>query len=224
MSETGAPVADPPKDNDGDAGTAAANQAGEVGTGATEDSSGTKTLTMTQEQFDAIIERRLAKAKDPATEEAARKWQEHLASQQSEAEKLKAEKEASDKAAEAKLAAADLKLKAADIRLEAASQGARPEAIDLLVEKLLTSEEIQVDDKGAVKGTAQAVTELLKQHDYLKTPKGETPPPKSGGEFGGADAKTIDGRIAELEAKGDQASMKEARRLKLQKYETSTSK
>lgn len=224
MAEDGKPTSDPPKDESGDAGTAAATQAGEAGTGAAEDSTGTKVLTLTQEQLDAIIERRLAKAKDPATEEAARQWRAHEASQQSEAERLKAQQAAVDAAAEAKIKAADQRLKSADIRLEAARQGVRPEALDLVVDRLLASEEIEVDDKGDVKGTATAVTALVKSHDYLKTPKGETPPPKSGGEFGGTDGQTIDGKIAELEAKGDRASLQEARRLKMQKYESGIKK
>jgi len=206
----------------GDEGTAPGS-GGSAGTEPAEEKSGkTEVLTLTQDQLDAIIERRLAKAKDPEQERKAAEFDRLEREGQSATERLQREKDEAERTSKARLEAADLRLKSAEIRVQAAQQGVRADAIDLVVEKLLASEDIAVSEDGVVSGVDKAVTDLIKKLDFLKAPETSTPPPKSGGEFGGTDGKTIDQQIAELEAKGDSKSLRDARRLKLAKYETRT--
>lgn len=206
----GAPEA--PKTGDG----APAPESGSAGTGPAESATG---RVFTQAEFDAAAAaiRRKAEADAAAVADKAKKWDEHLASQQTETEKAQAAQRAAEETASARIAEANAKLKAADIRLTATEKGVRPEALPLVLSALLASESITVDDKGQVTGTADAVDALLKSNDYLKAQPKDPPPPKSGGEFGGKDGKTIDEQIAEAESKGD---WKAARTLKLRKYES----
>jgi len=214
-----APAETPPAESkdkaQGDEGTTA-ESGGTAATGTAEDQPGTKVLTLTQDQLDAMIERRLAKARDPEQEKKAKAFDDLQAQQQTDQEKAEQRaKEAEETAAKA-IREANLRLLAAELRLQAAAQGARPEAIDLVVAQLLTSEDLEVTDAGQVKGSEAAVKTLLQKNPYLKAETKDKPPESSGGDFRGTGGATIDDQIAELEEKGD---WKGARRLKLRKYE-----
>jgi hypothetical protein len=206
--------------NSRDEGTGAVS-AGNAATGAAEEQSGSKVLNLTQEQLDAIIERRLSKAKDPELEKKAKAYDELQAEKQTEAEKAEAKAKEADERARRAIESANLRLKAADIKLQAVAQGTRPEAVELVVEKLLTSDEIEIDDKGNVNGVEAAVKAILAKHDYLKKPDGDKLPASSGGSFTGTPAQTVADKIKELESKGD---YKAARALKLSAYENGLTK
>lgn len=217
MSKDGAPDTGAAGANNGDEGTGAVT-AGNAGTGTAEDQSGAKVLTLTQEQLDQIIERRLAKAKDPEQERKAAEFDRIQKEQQTETERAEQARKEAEERAEKAIAAANQRLLSAELRLQAAAQGVRPEAIDLVVATLLTTaDEMEVDDKGQVKGVEPAVKAFVAKNPYLKADAKAPLPDRSGGEFKGSGATSIDDQIAEAESKGD---YKTARRLKLRKYET----
>lgn len=198
-----------------DEGTTAAS-GGTGGTGTAEGQTGARMFT--QEELQAIVAREVRKAEDPETKRKAKAYDELQAQQQTDQEKAeKAAKEADERAQRA-IDEANKRLIKAELKLQLAAQGARPDAVELAVDRLLGSDTIEVDDKGEVKGAEQAVKDLLKTHEYLKAPTdGQKLPDKSGGEFKGGEPATIDDQIAEAEAKGD---YKTARSLKIRKYES----
>lgn len=201
-----------------DEGTPAAT-GGEVGTGTGKTSPEERIFT--QDELSAIVAREVAKAKDPEQARKAAEYDRIQREQQTEAERSEqARKEAEEKAARA-IATANERLMRAELRLQLAAQGARADAIDLSVDRLLTTEGLEVTDAGEVKGAEAAVKALLGKHDYLKAPTKESLPDRSGGEYKGGTPATVDDQIAEAEAKGD---YKAARRLKLRRYEAGLSK
>lgn len=216
MTKTDTGAADDTESKDKpDEGTTAAS-GGTGGTGAAESSTGTRTFT--QEELNAIVAREVRKAKDPELERKATEYDRLQQEQQTETERLAAETKSREDAANARVAEANRKLIAADLRIKAHEAGVRPDAIDLVVDRLLASEEIEVDDKGEVKGTEALVKALIGKHDYLKAPAKDDAPDRSGGQFKGTEGKSIDDQIAEAEGKGD---YKTARHLKLQKHGSS---
>ncbi len=200
-----------------DEGTGAAS-AGTGSTGAAEPTAGADRM-FSQAELQAIVAREVRKAKDPDIERKAREFDRIQQEQQTEAERAETARKAAEEQAQRAIAEANRRLISAELKLQLASQGARPEAVDLAVEKLLSNDNIEVDDKGAVRGAEQAVKDLLKQHEYLKAPDKPAAPDRSGGEHTGTDTPTVDQQIADAEAKGD---WKLARQLKLRKYETRT--
>lgn len=209
-TDTGTGAADGAKTDDG---TTAAT-GGEGGTGTAESQTG---RTFTQEELSAIVAREVAKAKDPEMVKKAQAYDQLQKEQQTEAERAAtAQREAEERAAKA-IATANERLVRAELKLQLAAQGARPDAVDLAVDRLLATGEIEVDDKGEVKGAEAAVKELLKTHEYLKADTEKKLPDKSGGDFKANDPASIDDQIAKLEAEG---KWKDARALKLRKHET----
>jgi hypothetical protein len=205
----------------GDAATGAAPEAGTAGTEAAGTStSGSKPITLTQDEFDAIVERRLAKERrdNASTAEKAAKWDQHVAESASEAEKAEA------KAKEREAAIADREARASELLKRAAVLGAvkaasiETEFEDLVVDALMGADGVEVTDEGEVAGVKEALKDLLAKRPKLKA--AAPTPSAQGGEFGGQPTKTVDEKIAELIAKGDPASMRESRALKLQKYQT----
>lgn len=199
------------KDEKPEDGTTAAS-GGDGGTGTAESQTG---RTFTQEELTAIVAREVRKARDPELERKASEYDRLQSEQQTEQERMAAEAKAKEDAANARIAEANQKLIAADLRIKAHEAGVRTDAIDLVVDRLLTAEEIEVDEKGEVKGTEALVKALVGKHDYLKAPAKDDAPDKSGGAFRGTEGKSIDDQIADAEKAGD---YKTARGLKLRKY------
>ena len=196
-----------------DEGTTAA-AGGDAGTGTGKDQPGGRTFT--QDELTAIVAREVAKARDPEKERKAAEYDRIQREQQTEAERAETARKEAEARAEAAIRTANDRLMRAELRLQLAAQGARPEAIDIAVDRLLTTEELEVTDAGEVKGAEQAVKTLLSKNEYLKAPTKEPLPGRSGGEYKGSAPATVDDQIAEAESKGD---YKTARSLKLRKYE-----
>jgi hypothetical protein len=166
-----------------------------------------QTKTFTQDELDVIVKKRVAKLEGKAA-----KWDEHVASEQTDAEKVATAKAESDRATAERLATADAKLVVAEIRTEMVSQGVDPEFYELVMAAVANEEAVTVEDDGAVKGVAEAIKRLLASKPKLKAdpkadPKGAGAG-KSGGEFKGRDGKTAAQSIAEAEAAREQARLK----------------
>jgi len=198
----------------GDTGTGTDN-AGNAGTGTANADSGTKALTMTQDELDSIVERRLAKERreNASAADKARQWDEHVASQATEAEKAEAATKAREEAIAKREAAANTRL----IRA-AAIEAAREANIDTEFEDLVIeaiSREAEVTDEGEVEGVKEALKALVKNKPKLVAGEVKPTPGKNGGEFSGSDGgPSIEEQIAELEKKGP-AGVREAIALKL---------
>lgn len=197
----------------GDTGTGTDN-AGNAGTG-TAANAGTKALTLTQDELDAIVERRLAKERrdNASIAEKAQKWDAHEAEQQTEAEKAeKAAKAREDAIAEREQKANGRLIRATAIEaVRAANVDAEFE--DLVVEAI--SRDAEVNDEGEVTGVAESLKALLKDKPKLVAGEVKPTPGKSGGEFGGQPGgQSMAEKLKELEGKG-KAGVREAIALKL---------
>lgn len=162
-----------------------------------------------QEELDAIIEARVARAKPKDYDELVALREKVTKAAEQEKTDLQKEKDARV-AAEAKAAEAESKANAilirAAIMTEAAAQNAAD--ADVVVSLLAGNESITVDGE-QVKGAKAAVKKLLEEKPFLV--KASQTPGASGGQFGGNDSRTLKERIAEAESKGDWS---QARRLK----------
>jgi hypothetical protein len=169
-----------------------------------------ETRTFTQEQLDAIVTDRVARAKPAdydeakAALEAQRKREEGEKTELQKAQDKAAEDEAGRKAAEIR---ADNALRSAEIRIEAMKQGGDEELVEMA---LAADTSIEVKD-GKVVGAQKAVEKLLERKPNLKIGTNRV----SGGQFGGTDQSTVAEQIAALHQKGDRDSMAEARRLQI---------
>lgn len=196
---------------DGDGGDGGKDK-GEGAPPAGDPDAGTKTLT--QDEVNRIVAERVRKEREKYSDYDVLKEKAEKHDAAEEAKKTEAQKEADARAAReredaVKSAAADRRLITADIKSHAAG---RVHNLDHVVALLIGSEEIKV--KGdSVEGAKEALDALLKEHPYLEK-KADPKKGASGGEFDGQDAKTLDQKIAEAEAKGD---TRESTRLKLQK-------
>jgi len=161
--------------------------------------------TFTQAELDVIVKKRVAKLEGKAT-----KWDEHVTSQQSEADKAAQAQAERDQATRDRLATADAKLVVAEIRTEMVTQGVDPEFYELVMAAVANEETVAVEDDGAVKGVAEAIKRLLASKPKLKatqSSKGDGAG-KSGAEFKGRDGKTAEQRLADVEAAREQARLK----------------
>lgn len=170
-----------------------------------------KTLTLTQEQLDAIISERALRetrtkfADYDELKAKAAEFDKAKEAEKTELEKAQAAREKAEAKAKEAEARANATLVRAAIMTEAATQGAvDPE----VVTALLAGDATITVENDTVKGAKEAVKALLKDKPYLV--KAATPG-RSGGEFGGNDGKTLEEKIREAEAKGD---WKTARQLK----------
>lgn len=170
-----------------------------------------KLISMSQEDFDRIIQDRVKRAV-PADYEDLKKLKadRDAAAEQEKTDLQKANdaKAAAETAAADRTAKADAKLKRAAIIAEATAQKASD--VDIVTALLAGSDDITVSDDGEVSGVKDAVKKLLKDKPVLVGGAGS----RSGGEFGGNDNKTLDDQIKALEAEGKFA---EARDLKIRK-------
>ncbi|MFA5485407.1 MAG: DUF4355 domain-containing protein [Candidatus Pacearchaeota archaeon] len=143
------------KDKNQDGGDAGdAGDAGDTGKKAAE-------KTFTQEDVDAILTKRIARARKTWEQEME---EEKRKAAMSEAERLKAEKdEAERKAALAIEKANERLVKAAVIAQAAELNIIDPEAAYALIDK----EDISVDDMGKVEGVNKALESLIKEKPYL---------------------------------------------------------
>ncbi|MDT8901161.1 hypothetical protein [Anaeroselena agilis] len=122
--------------------------------------------TFSQEDVDAIIAKRLARAeKDFATKMEEERKKASL----SETEKLKAEKEEADKKGKAAIEAANQRLVTAEAKVQAAALGVHPDKITHVL-KLADLSGADVNDKGEVnvKVVKQAIEAVLKDLPELK--------------------------------------------------------
>lgn len=154
---------------------------GDGGQGSAGDGSGSgDTKTFTQDEIDAMIEKRLARARkqwESEAEEARKK------EQMTEAEKLKAEKEEAERKAQEAQTAANQRLINAEARVQAVTLGIKPERIAYAL-KLADLSGVEVDEQGnpdaaAIKSALEAVLNDLPEL------KGTQGPSRSGSEFNG---------------------------------------
>lgn len=170
--------------------------------------------TFTQEELDAIVQARVARA-IPSDYEDLKKLRDKVKEQE---DKDKSElQRAKDEAAQEKAAraAAETRANALVRRTAIIEEAVRQNAADtdIVLALLAGDDSVTVKDDGTVVGAKQAVEKLLKDKPLLV--KGKTATPStSGGEFGGQDVKTLDARIKEAEAKGD---WRLSRRLKIER-------
>lgn len=196
-------------------------QGGQTGTqtGTQTSGQGTQTpeagnnATFTQADVDRILKERLARATPADYEDLkakAAKFDQLEESQKTELQKAQDKATAAETKAAETIANANARLMRAEITMEAAKQGADA---DLLIAYLAGKDDISVDKDGNVTGVADAVKKALKDKPALKLATESRS--SGGGEFGGTDGKTVAQQIAELERKGDRASLEQARELKI---------
>lgn len=207
MPESQAPPAD---GNTGaqSTGTETGSQQGDQGNTAA--GAGSQPKTFTEEQVNAIVQDRVARAKPADYDEAKAALEEKRKRDEGEKTELQKAKEAQAEETQKREAAerrADEALRTSAIRVEALKQGADD---DLTAMYLLNDTSIEVKD-GTVVGAKEAVEKALKDKPNLKVGGIR----QSGGEFGGADNQTVAEQIAALERKGDPESRRQARDLKI---------
>lgn len=131
-----------------------------------DDNAGDDGKTFTQAELDAIVKRRLARAKkeaDAEREEAERK------AKMDENERLKAEKQEAERKAQDAIAAANARAVRAEAKAQAASLGVKPDRLDYVL-KLADLTEIEPDEDGEIdtKAVKAAVERVLKDLPELK--------------------------------------------------------
>lgn len=201
----------------GNGGKPEGDQSGAAGAAGAGDAP--KQITLTQEQLDAIVQDRAlreTRSKFADYDELKRKAAEHDKLQEGQKTELEKANEKAVKA-EQKANEAIARANARIVRAEILSQAAAQNAVDpdTVAALLAGNESITIDDDGTVAGVKEAVKALLKEKPFLA--KGAPGSGPSGGEFGGADNRTLVEKIAELERAGKFA---EARELKLQQMST----
>ena len=178
-----------------------------TGTPATKPEAG---RTFTEEQVNAIVQDRVARAKPSDYEEAkAALARENDRKEGEKSDLQKAQEATHQREAErddARREADEVKRSAA-VQIEALKQGADEELVALA---LANDTSIEVKD-GKVVGAKEAVEKLLERKPNLKIGTGN----RSGGEFGGTDGRTVAEDIAALERSGKKEDLAEARRLKI---------
>lgn len=168
-------------------------------------------LPKTQADLDRIIQREKAKAQKQAKEEletAARQ------AQMTEAERLKAEKDAAVKETEALKTSTNNLLIVAEARVQAMSLGARAETLDYII-KMADLEGIEVTDGKANAVAIQAVIAKIKTD--VPTLFGMPGQPNAGVNFQGGGADTsLEAQINEAIGKKDWSKVTD---LQLKKYD-----
>lgn len=137
--------------------------------------------TFTQDELDAMIERRLARAKRQWETEAE---EERKREQMTEVERLEAEKAEAEARAAERESAANQRLIRAAAQVEAVGLGVKADRVDYAL-RLADLSEVEVGDDGAVDTAAAkaAIEAVLKDLPELK---GTTAPGRSGGDFRGS--------------------------------------
>lgn len=178
-----------------------------------------KQLTLTQEELDAMIAKRLGQERKKYADyddlktklsEYEAQEEERKKAQMSEQERIQAELEAAKKKAEEAeqlreqaLSTANQRAIKAEFKLAAAGANIRPDALDdafVLVDKT----GISVDDDGNVVGVAEAISKLIESKPYLI----DTKEPKEPKQIGGAN------NPKDEEKKTLQAQLEDARKRK----------
>lgn len=166
--------------------------------------------TFTQDELNAIVSDRVARAKPADYDEAKAALDRENARKEGEKTDLeKARESEAARKAERDTARADLTrtLRMSEIRIEALKQGADEE----LVIALLADDTSITVSEGKVLGAKEAVEQLIERKPNLTT--GGTR--RSGAEFGGIDQPTIAEQIAALEGKTDKESRRQLMALKV---------
>lgn len=192
------------------------DKTGDGGTDSTKDKSGSGTgaetpeKTFTQEELNRILKRETGKL-----EADAEAWRKHKETTATDEERRAQEQRERDQAIADRERKANERLLRASIIEAARSANIDPEFEDLVIQALITSDQVEVTDDGEVKGVDSALKKLVAAKPKLVA--GKKTPGQSGGEFGGQETKTLDEQIAAAESKGD---WKLSRRLKLRKLTT----
>lgn len=176
------------EENGGEGGEGSGGAGGEAASGGEgAGGEGTGAKPMSQAEIDAIVEKRLGQAKK-AWEKDAKTAADR--EKMDEVDRLKAEKEDSDKAAAAVTERANQRLVQADAKVAAVSEGANPKRVDALL-KLVDLSNVTVDDDGTVDSTAvaAAIKAGLEEFPEFKAGDGKGAG-RSGGNFNGGDGKT----------------------------------
>lgn len=173
--------------------------------------------TFTQDELNAIVADRVARAKPADYDEAkaaleAQKKREE--GEKTEIERLTEANQTTQKERDDARREADEVRRSAAVQVEALKQGADEELVALA---LAGDTSIEVKD-GQVIGAKEAVEKLLERKPNLKVGGVGR---QSGGEFGGKDGQTVQEQINALKGKGDRASLAEARRLEIAQHFTS---
>ena len=208
----------------GDAGTGTANNAGTADTGAASVKSG-KALTMTQEELDAIIERRLAKERrdNASIADKAARWDAHEAESATEAEKAEAKQKAREEVIAKRESEANAKLLLAETLVAVRAASVEPEFEDLVVQAIIQAEDVEIDEKGQVAGVESALKKLLKASPKLTAENKPAAPGAQGGEFTGqGGGPSVDEQIAEKLKQGGRGVV-DAVGLKLSRHRTAPS-
>lgn len=164
----------------GDAATAGSSDAGSTAAAA---GAGAAGKTFTQAELDVIVAREKAKAEKKTKTDLEAEAQRAA---MTETERLRAEKEASDKAAADAVKEANARVLRAEAKMSVLAAGAKPERVEHIV-RLLDLSDIEVGDDGSVdaKLLAGAVAVLQKELPELFGGSAAQAA-RSGGDFSGA--------------------------------------
>jgi hypothetical protein len=153
--------------NDGNTG----NPSGSKNNSDGDDQNSGQVVFKSQDEFNSVIERRIAKATKKAREEYEK---ERKKESLSEVEKLKLEKEEAEKLASERAAASDKKL----VKAEVISQSAKLKIIDSdAAYALIPKDDIEVLDDGTVTGVEKALKVLIKSKPWLLSTTNQNPKP-----------------------------------------------
>ncbi|MCL5291288.1 MAG: DUF4355 domain-containing protein [Actinobacteria bacterium] len=186
--------------NTGDAGKNSGDGTGDTGKKPNDGDGNVGKTTLTQEQVDDVLKKRLARERKTWEAELE---EEKKKAQMSEAEKAKAEKEAAEKKANDAIDKANQRLLEAEAKIQASALGVKVERLGFVL-KLTDLSEIEVDEDGkidsavvkaAVEAVLTAVPEL--KGEQVAGTRGDNNP------AGGNQTPGIDEQIAEAEKKGD---------------------
>lgn len=157
---------------------------GEGGQGEGGDGGQDKPITMTQADLDALIDKRLGRAKTQWEKDAKTEAER---AQMDETERLKVEKADADARADAATEKAKAIAVRAAAKVAALDAKAKPDRVDALL-RLVDLTDVDVDDDGEPDTAAltKAVTKGLEDFPEFKAPDGPPPPPgRSGGDMNG---------------------------------------
>lgn len=157
------PIIGVPGDSTGteDTGTGDENNNGDESTKEPESSKQEETKLFSQAELDSIVTKRIARERKKYKDDLEAEKQK---ADMTEAEKLKAEKADALKAADERSQKADQRLIKAEIKYISAKLNIiDPDA----AAKLISLEDIEVDDDGNVKGVEKALKLLIKEKSYL---------------------------------------------------------
>lgn len=174
-------------------GTDTTTDVEETGTeeGTDTDAKGSEETPVTREEFDRLFAR--MQAADRRASQAETKVKEYEKANLSESERLQAEREEAVKQAQAlEQEVQTLRLKTAFLASTEVQWEDPEDALELLVRKY--SDDVEIDEKGRIKGMDAAIKRLAKEKSYL-VKKNDVPPASSSDTMNGS-RKGDDGKRA----------------------------